>query len=139
MNENAGPYQGLDRYECRKQIVKDLEEKGFLVKVDEHDHAVGRCYRCDTVIEPRVSKQWFVKMQPLAEPAIRVAKEGKVKFVPARFTKTYLDWMENIRGWCISRQLWWGHRIPVWYCEDCQEIICSTGDPENVLSVPLRI
>ncbi|NMA01644.1 MAG: valine--tRNA ligase [Clostridia bacterium] len=131
MNENAGPYQGLDRYECRKQIVKDLEEKGFLVKVDEHDHAVGQCYRCDTVIEPRVSKQWFVKMQPLAEPAIRVAKEGKVKFVPARFTKTYLDWMENIRDWCISRQLWWGHRIPVWYCEDCQEIICSTEDPEE--------
>ena len=102
-----------------------LRGKRILVKVDEHDHAVGQCYRCDTVIEPRVSKQWFVKMQPLAEPAIRVAKEGKVKFVPARFTKTYLDWMENIRDWCISRQLWWGHQIPIWYCEDCQEIICA--------------
>ncbi|MGI6227122.1 MAG: valine--tRNA ligase [Peptococcales bacterium] len=131
MNENAGPYQGLDRYDCRKQIVKDLESKGFLVKIEEHAHAVGHCYRCDTVIEPMVSKQWFVKMKPLAEPAIKVVKEGKVKFVPERFTKIYLDWMENIRDWCISRQLWWGHRIPVWYCEDCGEVIASKEEPRS--------
>ncbi|KJS19362.1 MAG: valyl-tRNA synthetase [Clostridiaceae bacterium BRH_c20a] len=130
MNENAGPYQGLERYECRKQIVKDLESQGFLVKIEEHGHALGHCYRCDTIIEPMVSKQWFVKMKPLAEPAIRVAKEGQVKFVPERFTKVYLDWMENIRDWCISRQLWWGHRIPVWYCQECGEVICSKEEPQ---------
>jgi len=131
MNENAGPYQGLDRYECRKQIVKDLEAQGYLVKIEEHGHAVGHCYRCDTIIEPMVSKQWFVRMKPLAEPAIQAAKKGKVKFVPERFTKIYLDWMENIRDWCISRQLWWGHRIPVWYCQDCGEVICSKEEPKS--------
>ncbi|KJS88041.1 MAG: valyl-tRNA synthetase [Peptococcaceae bacterium BICA1-8] len=131
MNENAGPYQGLERYECRKQIVKDLESQGSLVKIEEHGHALGHCYRCDTIIEPMVSKQWFVKMKPLAEPAIKVAKEGQVKFVPERFTKVYLDWMENIRDWCISRQLWWGHRIPVWYCQECGEVICSKEEPKS--------
>lgn len=129
MNDLAGKYQGLDRYEARKEIVKDLEEMGLLIQVEDHEHAVGQCYRCDTVIEPMVSKQWFVKMKPLAEPAIQAVKDGKIRFVPERFTKTYLNWMENIRDWCISRQLWWGHRIPVWYCQDCGEIICSKDEP----------
>ena len=126
MNEEAGPrYQGLDRYECRKKILLDLEAEGFLVKVEDHSHAVGHCYRCSTVIEPMLSRQWFVKMKPLAEPAIEAVKDGRIRFVPERFTKTYLNWMENIRDWCISRQLWWGHRIPVWYCLDCEEVIAS--------------
>lgn len=129
MNAEAGKYQGMDRYDCRKQILKDLEEGGFLLKVDDHTHAVGQCYRCSTVIEPMISKQWFVKMKPLAEPAIEAVKDGRIRFVPERFTKVYLGWMENIRDWCISRQLWWGHRIPVWYCQDCGELICDTETP----------
>lgn len=131
MGEEAGKYQGMDRYECRKQILEDLEAGGFLLKIDDHEHSVGQCYRCSTVVEPMISKQWFVKMKPLAEPAIAAAKDGRVKFVPERFTKIYLAWMENIRDWCISRQLWWGHRIPVWYCQDCQEIICDTEAPSE--------
>lgn len=129
MNENAGTYAGLDRYECRKRVVSDLEADGYLIKVDEHNHAVGECYRCGTVVEPLISKQWFVKMEPLAKPAIEVVKEGKIRFVPDRFSKLYLNWVENIRDWCISRQLWWGHRIPVWYCQDCGEVIVSREDP----------
>lgn len=129
MNENAGPYEGLDRYECRKKVVEDLEAQGLLLKVDEHQHAVGQCYRCDTVIEPLVSKQWFVKMEPLAKPAMKAVEDGRIRFVPERFTKIYLAWLENIRDWCISRQLWWGHRIPVWYCEDCGEEICAVDEP----------
>lgn len=131
MNEEAGKYQGMDRYECRREILKELEEGGFLLKVEDHTHSVGQCYRCATTVEPMISKQWFVKMKPLAEPAIRAAKEGRVKFVPERFTKVYLNWMENIRDWCISRQLWWGHRIPVWYCRECGEIICDTEAPAS--------
>lgn len=131
MNENAGPYAGLDRSECRKRVVADLEELGLLEKVEEHQHAVGHCQRCDTVIEPMVSKQWFVRMKPLAEPAIRRVVDGDIRFVPERFTKIYLNWMENIRDWCISRQLWWGHRIPVWYCDECGEVICSKIDPDH--------
>ncbi len=131
MNEAAGPYAGLERYACRKEIVKQLEQQGVLVKIDEHRHAVGHCQRCDTVIEPLISKQWFVKMKPLAEPAIEKVVNGEIRFVPERFTKTYISWMENIRDWCISRQLWWGHRIPVWYCQDCGEIICSKVDPDT--------
>jgi len=131
MNEAAGPYAGLERYACRKEIVKQLEQQGVLVKIDEHRHAVGHCQRCDTVIEPLISKQWFVKMKPLAEPAIEKVVNGEIRFVPERFTKTYIGWMENIRDWCISRQLWWGHRIPVWYCQDCGEIICSKVDPDT--------
>ncbi|MBC9783922.1 valine--tRNA ligase [Heliobacterium chlorum] len=132
MNEEAGPYSGMERYECRKQIVKDLESQGYLVKVDEHVHAVGHCYRCDTVVEPMVSPQWFVRMKPLAEPAMEVVKDGRMTFIPERFTKIYLGWLENIRDWCISRQLWWGHRIPVWYCQDCDYIYCGKeeGLPE---------
>ncbi|HHV76497.1 MAG TPA: valine--tRNA ligase [Syntrophothermus lipocalidus] len=131
MTEAAGPYQGLDRYECRQRLVADLEQKGFLVKVEEHEHAVGQCYRCETVVEPLVSKQWFVKMKPLAEPAIKAVVEGRIRFVPSRFTKVYLNWMENIRDWCISRQLWWGHRIPVWYCQDCGQEICAKEEPQR--------
>jgi len=129
MTEEAGSYKGLDRYDCRKQLVDDLTKEGYLVSIEEHDHAVGQCYRCDTVIEPLVSPQWFVKMKPLAEPAIEAAKNGQVKFVPERFTKIYLGWLENIRDWCISRQLWWGHRIPVWYCDACGKVICSRTEP----------
>ncbi|NLW63038.1 MAG: valine--tRNA ligase [Syntrophomonadaceae bacterium] len=129
MSDEAGPYRGLDRYECRRRIVEDLREQGYLLKVEDHSHAVGHCYRCQTVIEPMISKQWFVKMKPLAEPAIKRVLEGDIVFVPSRFTKIYINWLENIRDWCISRQLWWGHRIPVWYCE-CGEMICSREDPE---------
>ncbi|HHV64715.1 MAG TPA: valine--tRNA ligase [Peptococcaceae bacterium] len=129
INENGGKYQGLDRYEARKQVVKDLEDLGLLVKVEPHTHALGECYRCSTVIEPRVSKQWFVKMKPLAEPAIKVVLDGLLRFVPERFAKIYIGWLENIRDWCISRQLWWGHRIPVWYCQDCGAEICVKEDP----------
>ncbi len=126
MNEAAGEkYCGMDRYECRKAIVKDLEEGGFLVKVEPHNHNVGTCYRCGTTVEPRVSMQWFVKMKPLAEPAIDCVRSGKTKFVPERFEKVYFHWMENIRDWCISRQLWWGHRIPAYYCADCGEMTVS--------------
>ncbi|MDD2480903.1 MAG: valine--tRNA ligase, partial [Lutispora sp.] len=130
INELGGKYCGLDRYEARKQIVKDLEEAGLLVIVKEHGHSVGHCQRCTTTIEPILSKQWFVKMKPLAEPAIQVVKEGKVKFVPDRFSKIYFNWMENIQDWCISRQLWWGHRIPAYYCMDCGEFIVTLDPPK---------
>ncbi|MGQ9556518.1 MAG: valine--tRNA ligase [Desulfurispora sp.] len=129
MTAEAGVYQGLDRWECRKKLVRDLESQGYLVKIDDHNHAVGHCYRCNTVIEPMLSKQWFVRMKPLAGPAIQVAESGRVKFIPERFTRIYLNWLENIRDWCISRQLWWGHRIPVWYCADCGATIVSRDDP----------
>ena len=131
MNDNAGSYLGLTREECRKRIVEDLEKQGYLIKVEEHRHAVGHCQRCQTIIEPLVSKQWFVKMKPLAEPAIQAVTEGDIRFVPERFTRIYINWMENIRDWCISRQLWWGHRIPVWYCQECGEVICSKTEPES--------
>lgn len=129
MNENAGKYQGFDRYEARQRILADLEAEGALVKVEKHEHAVGECYRCATVIEPLVSQQWFVKMEPLAKPAMEAVRDGSLEFVPERFAKIYLGWLENIRDWCISRQLWWGHRIPVWYCEECGAEICAKEDP----------
>ena len=129
INENGGPYNGMDRYECRKAIVKDLEEQGYLVKVEPYNHNVGTCYRCHNDVEPLISAQWFVKMEPLAKEALRVVNEGEVKFVPERFSKTYTNWMENVHDWCISRQLWWGHQIPVWYCDDCGHMTVSRQDP----------
>ncbi|MBQ7794574.1 MAG: valine--tRNA ligase [Clostridia bacterium] len=128
MNSYAGKYEGMERYECRKAMLADLAEMGLLVKTEEHSHNVGQCYRCGTTVEPIISKQWFVKMKPLAEPAIKAVKNGDTKFVPERFSKTYMNWMENVFDWCISRQLWWGHRIPAFYCQDCGETIVSKED-----------
>ena len=125
---DGGKYDGMDRYEARKAIVQDLEEQGYLVKVEPYSHNVGCCYRCGTVVEPLTSPQWFVKMAPLAKKAIEVVKDGRIRFVPERFTKTYLNWMENVHDWCISRQLWWGHQIPAWYCDDCGHITVSRED-----------
>ncbi len=129
MNENAGPYVGMDRLACRKAIIEDLEKAGLFVKVEPHSHAVGHCIRCQTMIEPIASQQWFVSAEPVAKPAIEAVTGGRITIVPQRFTKVYLNWMENIRDWCISRQLWWGHRIPVWYCQDCDELTVSVEDP----------
>jgi valyl-tRNA synthetase len=128
LNENAGKYSGLDVASARKQVIKDLEEKGFLEKIEPYTHSVGHCQRCSAVVEPIVSKQWFITMEPLARPAIEAVNDGRITIIPERFNKVYLNWMENIRDWCISRQLWWGHRIPVWYCQDCGEIIVSIED-----------
>ncbi|WP_337464981.1 valine--tRNA ligase [Acidaminococcus timonensis] len=128
MTKAAGKYEGQDRYECRKQIVQDLKDMGLLVKIEDAPHSVGHCQRCHHVVEPMVSTQWFVKMKPLAEAAIKCVTEGHTQFVPSRFTKTYLQWMENIHDWCISRQIWWGHRIPVWYCDDCGAVSASRTD-----------
>lgn len=131
MTEEAGPFAGLERYECRKQIVARLKEEGYLVKIEEHSHAVGHCQRCHNIVEPLVSTQWFVKMQPLVKAAVDCVTDGRTQFVPERFTKNYTGWMENIHDWCISRQIWWGHRIPVWYCEDCGEMSASRTDLEK--------
>lgn len=131
MTEEAGPFAGLERYECRKQIVARLKEEGYLVKIEEHNHAVGHCQRCHNIVEPLVSTQWFVKMQPLVKAAVDCVTDGRTQFVPERFTKNYTGWMENIHDWCISRQIWWGHRIPVWYCDDCGEMSASRTDLEK--------
>lgn len=133
MNSYAGKYEGMDRYECRSQMIKDLDEMGLLVKIEDHSHNVGQCYRCGTTVEPIISKQWFVKMKPLAEPAIEVVKNGETEFVPERFSKTYMNWMEGVFDWCISRQLWWGHRIPAFYCDECGE---TTVSKENITVCP---
>ena len=130
MTEGAGKYEGMDRYECRKALVKELQEIGALVSIEDHEHAVGHCSRCHSTIEPMISTQWFVKMESLAKPAAEAVKNGDIKFVPERFTKIYCNWLDNIRDWCISRQLWWGHRIPAWYCDDCGETIVSRTDVE---------
>ena len=130
VNELGGKYEGMDRYDARKQIVADLEEQGYLVKIEDHAHNVGTCYRCHKDVEPIISAQWFVKMKTLADEAIRSVNDGETKFVPERFTKNYMNWMNNIRDWCISRQLWWGHQIPVWYCADCGHMTCSREDAE---------
>ncbi|MDI6816801.1 MAG: valine--tRNA ligase [Actinomycetota bacterium] len=129
MNEEAGKYEGMSREECRKAILEDIEQAGLLVEVEPMTHSVGHCYRCDTTIEPYLSTQWFMKMKPLAEPAIAAVREGRVKFVPVQWEKTYFDWMYNIRDWCISRQIWWGHQIPAWYCQDCDEIVVAEETP----------
>ena len=129
INENGGPYAGLDRYECRKRLVKDLEEQGYLVKTEDYSHNVGTCYRCKNDVEPLISAQWFVKMEPLAKEALRVVNDGEVTFIPERFAKTYTNWMENVHDWCISRQLWWGHQIPAWTCLDCGHITVDRTDP----------
>jgi valyl-tRNA synthetase len=131
MNENAGKYAGLDRFDCRKAILADLEKDGLLVKVEPYTHSVGHCDRCQVIIEPLASKQWFIATKPLAQAAIKAVVDGRITIIPERFTKVYLNWMENIRDWCISRQLWWGHRIPVWYCRDCGEITVSVDDARN--------
>ncbi len=128
INENGVVYEGMDRFTARKKIVSDLKDRGFLVKVKPHSHPVAHCYRCDTVVEPLSSRQWFVDMKPLAEPAIEVVKSGEIQYIPPRFSKNYLNWMENIQDWCISRQLWWGHRIPAYYCDDCGEIMVEEED-----------
>jgi valyl-tRNA synthetase len=129
MNEKAGPYQGLERFACRDKVLADLKERKLLEKIEPYSHSVGHCGRCQTMIEPKVSLQWFVRTRPLAKAAIEVVKDGRVAIIPERFTKIYFDWMENIRDWCISRQLWWGHRIPVWYCQDCAKVTASVDEP----------
>jgi len=134
MNENAGPYAGMDRFSCRDTILSDLRKEGLLVKVDPYSHAVGHCQRCSTIIEPLASKQWFVRMGPLAQPAIEAVTGGDIKIIPEHFTRVYLNWLENIRDWCISRQLWWGHRIPVWYCHECGELTVSVDEVKKCRS-----
>ena len=129
LNENAGPYNGWERFRCRQALVEELKRRGLLVKVEPYTHTVGHCYRCGTMVEPLITEQWFVKMAPLAGPAIEVVRRGEIEIIPEHFTKIYLNWMENIRDWCISRQLWWGHRIPVWYCADCGELTVAVDDP----------
>lgn len=131
ITSEGGPYEGLDRYEARKKVLADLDAQGLLEKTDDHDHSVGHCYRCNTVIEPSLSLQWFVKIKPLAEPAIAAVEEGRIRFVPANWSKTYYEWMRNIRDWCISRQLWWGHRIPAFYCNECGHINVDMEDPDT--------
>ncbi|MGE4403823.1 MAG: valine--tRNA ligase, partial [Desulfobulbus sp.] len=129
-NKEAGAYAGMDRFACRKQIVRDLEEQGFLEKIEDYQHAVGKCYRCGTVVEPTTSKQWFVSVRPLADKAVAAVEEGRIKLYPNTWYRTFYAWMENIRDWCISRQIWWGHRIPAWTCEGCGQLVVEVDDPD---------
>ena len=129
LNDQGGPYQGLDRYEARENLLNNLQREGLLVRTEDYIHSIGHCQRCDTIVEPRVSTQWFVRIKPLAEPAIKAVRDGRIQFIPERFSRVYFNWMENIRDWCISRQLFWGHRIPVWYCDECGEVIVARTDP----------
>ncbi|UCF79595.1 MAG: valine--tRNA ligase [Candidatus Eiseniibacteriota bacterium] len=138
MNENAGDFAGMDRFDCRKKLLEALEDRGLLAKTEPYEYAIGHCYRCHTIVEPFLSEQWFVKMKPLAAPAIEAARKGEVKFFPKRWNKVYLHWLEGIRDWCISRQLWWGHRIPIWYCNECGEIHASASRPERCKKCPSR-
>ncbi len=131
LNEKAGKYAGLERFEARKKVLEDLEAQGLLVKIEDYIHSVGHCYRCRSVVEPYLSRQWFVKTKPLAEEALKAVKDGRIRIIPSMWENSYFSWMENIRDWCISRQIWWGHRIPIWYCGDCDEIIAATKDPEK--------
>lgn len=131
MNEHAGPYRGMDRFECRRQILEDFEQEGVLLKMEDYRHMVGHCYRCKTMVEPNLSLQWFVKTKPLAKPAVEAVREGRTRLVPDVWGKTYFEWMENIRDWCISRQIWWGHRIPAWYCDACGEVIVAKKEPAS--------
>ncbi len=131
MTVEAGKFAGLDRFRAREKVVEELQETGALEKIEEHRHAVGQCYRCDSVVEPYLSEQWFVRMRPLADKAIQASRDGKVKFNPQRWERVYLSWLENVRDWCISRQIWWGHRIPVWYCDDCKEMTVAITDPDK--------
>ncbi len=131
MNEEAGPYAGLDRYGCRERVVSDLQEQGFLLKVEDYQHRVGHCYRCKTIIEPTLSEQWFVAVKPLAEVSMAAVRNGDTRIVPEMWERNYFDWLENIEDWCISRQIWWGHRIPAWYCQDCDEIIVALEEPQQ--------
>ena len=131
MNENAGKYEGLDRFECRERIVEDLREQGYLVQIEDYDHAVGKCYRCSTVVEPTTSKQWFVSVRPLADAAVAAVREGRIKIYPSTWYNTFYAWMDNIRDWCISRQIWWGHRIPAWTCQACGKLVVDTVDPDK--------
>ncbi|GFP40253.1 valine--tRNA ligase, partial [Candidatus Hakubella thermalkaliphila] len=129
-NENAGPYQGLERSEARRRVVADLERLGLVEGQEKYSHSVGQCYRCDTMVEPRISRQWFLRMKPLAGPAVEAVREGRIEFIPSPWAKVYFDWMQNIRDWCISRQIWWGHRIPAWYCRRCGQEIVTVDDPQ---------
>ena len=136
MAEGAGPYAGMDRFECRKQILKDLEKEGYLPKTEKYKHRVGHCYRCHSVVEPMISLQWFVAAKPLAEAAMDAVKQGKTKIIPAKWEKDYFNWLENVEDWCISRQIWWGHRIPAWYCTECNDVIVSVEAPDGCPNCP---
>ncbi len=138
VNEHGGPYEGLSREDARRRVVEDLKREHLLEKEEPYRHSIGHCYRCDTVVEPYLSNQWFVRMKPLADPAIAAARDSSIRFIPEKFAQVYYDWMENIRDWCISRQLWWGHRIPVWYCDDCAEILVEEHDPSECPSCGSR-